>query len=531
VWFLALLAFAAPALVAFAWHPGLATLGDDSVSYLVQAQVYAGSASEVVHEWLGNETRFPPLFALLLAATGAAHDDLRAHVVVAACSVAAMIAVRAFAATRVRPRIATLLSGVLLLTPAPWLNELGILSEPLYIAITFAALAWHAYTQDAATTGARVVLGLLIGLALLTRTAAIALVAAYAAWAVCRAWRGEGRLAPAWAPLVAMLAPYALWLAVRPAAGGEDYASVLRNDWSMLVYRPLHFLSQCSESFARGWIADFTSESHVAPVTVAIVLAVLALALVGAARAVRANRLDGWYALAYAAMIFFWQFPEESSRRLLYPWLPLALLHAGEAAWLLAQRVTPRRPAWAIGFSGALVLLTTLPAMALIVSKALDRERPYPDSPLSYASMLDYYVIIPVGPARIQAARNIAVQSGLVDTARLTPPGASILWMRPDYVAVLSERRGVPWYYADGVEGAVAQLRATGTRYIVVSSIYKADLRGDSLDPVVTAQAMAPFTRLAFLRRNALIPQDEFALLEVVPSALEAYAKTLPPSR
>jgi hypothetical protein len=525
--FLALLVIAAAALVAFAWHPGLATLGDDSVSYLIQAQVYAGTAPDVVRQWLGHETQFPPLFPLLLAATGAAHDYLRAHIVVAACSVAALIAIRAFALAHVRPLFATLLVVALLLTPAPWLNELGILSEPLYIALTFAALAWHARAQALPTMRERVVLGVVIGLALITRTAAVALVAAYGAWAGLRAWGGEERRAALAAPLAIPLAFLALWLILRPAVAGENYGSVLRNDWLTLTDRPGHYFSQCAEFFARGWIADFTSESHVAAVTGAIVLAVLALALAGAVRAARANRLDGWYALAYAAMIFLWQFPEESSRRLLYPLLPLALLHAGETAFALSARVAPKRPAWGAGLAAALVALMTLPAVALIATKSLDRVRPYPDSPLTYAAMLDYYVIIPVGPARIYAARNIAVESGLVDLARLTPPGANVMWMRPDYVAVLSGRPGVPWYYADGVEGAVAQLRATGTRYIVVSSIYKADMRGDSLDPVVTAQAVAPFTRLAYLRRNALIAQDEFALLEVDPAALEAYAATL----
>jgi hypothetical protein len=102
------------------------------------------------------------------------------------------------------------------------------------------------------------------------------------------------------------------------------------------------------------------------------------------------------------------------------------------------------------------------------------------------------------------------------------------MWVRPDYVAALSGRRGVPWYYADGIEGAVRELRRTGTRYIVASTLYKADMRGDSLDPVVTAQAIVPFAHLTFLRRNALSSEDEFALFEVDPAALEAYARTLP---
>src|SRR4051812_10444357 len=62
-WALRLLA-ATLAFAAFDWHHGLAGLGDDSVSYLIQAQLYSGSASDAVRAWAGTATHFPPLFPL-----------------------------------------------------------------------------------------------------------------------------------------------------------------------------------------------------------------------------------------------------------------------------------------------------------------------------------------------------------------------------------------------------------------------------------------------------------------------------------
>src|SRR4051812_25712399 len=43
-----LLLAAFPAYFAFDAHPGLAGLGDDSVSYVIQAQLYAGTAGDAV---------------------------------------------------------------------------------------------------------------------------------------------------------------------------------------------------------------------------------------------------------------------------------------------------------------------------------------------------------------------------------------------------------------------------------------------------------------------------------------------------
>src|SRR5438552_3826311 len=102
--FALLLLAAVPAFLAFDWHHGLAGMGDDSVSYLIQAQLYAGSASDAVRAWAGTATHFPPLFPLLLAACGAAHDLLRAHLVVAACAALALVAIFAFVARVARDR-------------------------------------------------------------------------------------------------------------------------------------------------------------------------------------------------------------------------------------------------------------------------------------------------------------------------------------------------------------------------------------------------------------------------------------------
>src|SRR3954466_4345193 len=92
-----LLLAAVPAVLAFDWQHGLAGMGDDSVSYLIQAQLYSGTASDAVREWAGTATHFPPLFALLLAACGAGHDVVRAHLVVGACAGLSLVALFAFA--------------------------------------------------------------------------------------------------------------------------------------------------------------------------------------------------------------------------------------------------------------------------------------------------------------------------------------------------------------------------------------------------------------------------------------------------
>ena len=59
-WLLALAA--APLFIAFTWQPTIATVGDDSVSYLAIARWFAGSAGAHLEPWLAWHSHFPPLF-------------------------------------------------------------------------------------------------------------------------------------------------------------------------------------------------------------------------------------------------------------------------------------------------------------------------------------------------------------------------------------------------------------------------------------------------------------------------------------
>ena len=74
-------------------------------------------------------------------------------------------------------------------------------------------------------------------------------------------------------------------------------------------------------------------------------------------------------------------------------------------------------------------------------------------------------------------------------------------------------------------------LSVVPARYVVVSSLYKADIRGDALDPLVTPASVAPFAHALFIVRNPVADIDEFALLEVDRAALERYAATVPGMR
>ena len=147
----------------------------DEVSYLALARLFSGG-----EPWAPFVTTFPPLFALLLAATGGAHDLARAHAVVAACAILALPLVHAYARLRLPGRIAPLVAtAAFLLTPAAWIAVKGILSEPAYLLASLACIVFfEARSWPVASLRDRWVFAILVAAAVSLRSAGLMLVAA-----------------------------------------------------------------------------------------------------------------------------------------------------------------------------------------------------------------------------------------------------------------------------------------------------------------------------------------------------------------
>jgi hypothetical protein len=290
------------------------------------------------------------------------------------------------------------LVAVLLLAPTSWSGIKGILSEPMYLLASMLALRVFAERLERAPGALEdwVIFGALLSGAYLTRTAGIALVAAFVAHAAVRVAaapreRGHLRLL---VPLAMVAAPAAAWIAWRPAAldGYGHTAGALLQSW---IAQPGLLLAAGPRFMLDGWIASFAVDAA-GPLVPRVVLAAVGLAgVAGAALRARANRLDGWYVLATLAMLTLWVFDERNMRRLLYPVVPLLLLHAAFAVH--AACVAMGRPALApraIAVPAALLALLCAPAAWLTFQKARDTQRLLEDTRYAAADITDYYLTL-----------------------------------------------------------------------------------------------------------------------------------------
>jgi len=535
--FLLLLAAFAPLALHFGWHDGIATVSDDSVSYLTLAHWLAGDASNpYLAKWTWWQAHFPPLFPLLLAATGAWDHLEWAHVLVAGLEVVAVALLYAYAVLRLESRRGALaVTSLFILAPVAWVHILGILSEPLFLALSLGALLWHEarLARGKGRDADWLAFGLLVALACLTRLVGLALVAALIAQAVfARLARREG---PGWRAIVLAVLPTALlmgaWLALRPIQGGDKYEGIVASSLHNWITAPGAMLPVAAQSITDAWIAAFAVDPG-APLVMrgAFIVAGL-LALAGAARAARSNRLDGWYALAFAAVLFGWVFGEGVTRRLLYPLVPLALLHAALAlrAMLPPFALGARGEAFALGTVAAFQALLCLPALAQLQEKSFDRAPVLEGFAYSYADVTDYYTSHG-GEARKHAAGMVATIAGLEALAKATPPSARVMWMRPEYVALLGHRDGVPWYFRWDASELARQVRATGTTHLVLSRYVKTDLTPTPGDPSPLLASILEYSRVVMKLPDATDGSDAFLLLEVEPGRLDALLAALPAS-
>ena len=514
----------APLFAAFAWQRVLASVGDDSVSYVAMARWMDGSAGPMLTPWLAWHSHFPPLFPALLALTGGAHDYLVAHLVVAAFAAASVPLVARVGALRLGSDWAGFwLAAAFLALPTAWLSAKGVLSEPLYLFLSLAALLAHErWIVPGAASGRRhLAFGILLAAAYSARAVGIVLVAAFVARELFAYARIRRIPRGAWIALVPVGIYMVAWPLFRP--GGHVYAQTLHAVVRAWLEAPLVTLRLSSEFFLGGWIASFVAEGAVSVWVTALLCVAGVLAVAGAVRAAMRNRIDGWYALFTLALLLAWIFGVENTRRLLYPVMPLALLHAAETLLAIAARLRIDKPWRAAAVACALPMAASAPAILLVAQKAADATPLVEGGAYRASDISDYYRIINVPEARALAAKHANTLAGLEALRAVTPPGARVMWVRPEYVALLGERPGTPSYYSWDAAALAGHVRDDRVQYLVVAGISKSDLAARVGNGAAALEQARAFTRPVFALANPFTRKDEFVLLRVEPAALEGF--------
>jgi hypothetical protein len=522
--------------MAFTWQPGLASVYDDSVSYLVMAQALdPWSRPDAAVAAAFPFQSFPPAFPLALAIVGGAHDWHVAHAFVALCFAASVylsgLLARDATGSGVTA-VATALTVALL--PGAWIHVKGILSEFPYLAVSLAALAWHRRVDargNGRATLAWAGLGALLAAALLTRSIGVALVAAIALAEALR-WRRErdrARLRGAALAIAIPLACAALWYALRPAVpAGDNYlnvsSGVLRDALEKGPAWVLGLVLGNVAAIAHAWLHALLI-FWTGPLQPRVIIAALVgvLAIVGTVHRLLRREADAFYIAGFVAVLLVWPFPEHMYR-LVLPLVPLLLV----AAWWSFDGLVRRaargpgaaRHARFAACAAFLPLAACVPAVLFYVAARAGMPEE-PVGPYRRADIAEFYRI-PAGPyASAVAEREVRTFADMDRIRATTPAQARVMWYLPDYVALLAGRAGARLPDTRDAAALAAEVRSRGADYLYVNAIHLRDEGTGGDDPLAPARLAAAYTETAWERRDAR-GGLESALLKVDPQKLEA---------
>ena len=461
------------ACAAFVWQPTLASFADDSVSYLVMAQVFSPyqAASPAVTAAFAREAFYPPLFPGLLALAGAAHDIAWAHGFTALLLAAALPVLYALGVRWLESRwVAAFAVLCTALLPALWVNAKGILSEPLFCALLLALLL--AMERDESRRRTALLAVLLAALAL-TRTAGLAVAGFYALWALTRRVQPLRSRFLSLVPAIAAGAAYAAWIAVRPAETADDNMRIVleragaflggEQPWAAMG----ESLARQARAVAEAWVGGlvvYWIEGR--PVRLALCGLVGALSLVGLVLRLRAGKPDAWLMAGYLALYLVWPFYDQMGR-FLFPVLPVLVLYAFLASGAAAKTLG-RRPALTQAAIGLLMLSLAVPAMAFIHQRAIARG--------PYVQITDWYRVPGLSEARARSEIHLGLLADMAAIRALTRHEHRVMWVVPSYVALLADRRAVRAPAAElAPEDYLRAVRAAQPDYVFLSFYHPRD--------------------------------------------------------
>lgn len=458
---------------AFVRQDGLGTFADDSVSYLVMAQVFSPwqPASAAVADAFSREAVYPPLFPVLLAIAGAAHDYARAHVLTALLVAACLPLVYLLAVRWLGDRCAALaaLLAVALL-PSLWIQARGILSEPLFCVLLLSVF-W-ALDAPMRERPRAVLLGVLLASLVLTRSAGVPVVLALLAWALLRPGLGaKERVAAVWPVLVAVAA-YVGWTTLQPAQiadpnmemARERLQAILSSEqpWAVLAAGIARQAQAMAEAWAGGLLLFWVEGQPVRPL-LSGVIGVLALG--GLAHRFLSGRADAWMLAAYLVLYLLWPFYDQMTR-FLFPAIPVLVLYAFYALLVLANRIDRQAAA---GAALALTIATlAAPGLAFIHQRFQMRE--------PHARIVDWYRTPDLAAARARAQVHLGLAADMRDIRALTAPGARVMWVTPAYIALLADRHAMPAPPASlGPQRYLAAVDAVRPDYVLLTTFHPRD--------------------------------------------------------
>ncbi len=443
--------------------------GGDNAGYLTLAYslIQRGAYLDLYDPAEPPHTKYPPAYPLLLA--GAMLVGARSWAVFKIMSAAlvavSVLAVFAWASARKEPVYGAAVASLLALSDAYLWSSRWILSDPMFVVLTFLALAalerWGAGCPGSGWRrwGLPALGGLGAILAYFTRSAGLPLVIAVLAWLALRhRWRAAAAFA------AAFLVPASLWWNRSRMLGGNRYfaefgmvdpydPSLGFVDATGLIARVLENVWLYAGVFIPAGLTGYGGWLFVS-----LGLLLVLLATVGWWRRARSQlRVGELFVPLYTGLILLWPVVWSGDRFAL-PLFPFVLFYAGESWLALAGRFgrSRRWPRMAAGILAVLVLggpsawVWKAQAESASTCRALEQA---------------------LGPFACQRAGAQEFAAAALWSGSSLPDSAVVLSRKPRIFFLLSARKSLNYPMSSDAALLVETAEGAGAQYVLLDQV------------------------------------------------------------
>ncbi len=412
--------------IKFVWHDSLTTFASDSANYMLMAlylSPWEEASLPIQSLWPYQE--YPPLFPFVLALTGVVHNMTAAHVFTLFILIAALPLIYLFAkqcfATKWQ---AMFITSIFIISPSTWMNILGILSENLYIFLSFLILILF-NKQKFQTIRMAVIFGILLSALMLTRTIGVAMFAAYFFSGLLLYKRKEINK-------IIYLMPIFITIFINGIAKLLHQSSIPSQYIRQL--KDLEFGNQFI-AIIDAWFSSwqfYWTDNLMLPY--AIVLVTGLLACFGLLYRLTTLKFDAIYVTVYLLILLLWPHPGQALR-FIYPIQAILLIYAFYFLDYLCKTFSSTSSYKPITILLLLMFSVVLPPLSF----AYNRYNVGSDN--EYNHIKEFYRFPDIKNAQINAGIQTAMFNDMVDIKNDTNENDLILYFNSSYIALLANRK------------------------------------------------------------------------------------------
>jgi hypothetical protein len=468
--------------IKFVWHDNLSSFASDSANYMLMA-LYLSPWEEapLPIQSLWSYQEYPPLFPFLLALTGVVHNMIAAHVFTLSILIAALPLIYLFAkqcfATKWQ---ALFITSIFVISPSAWMNILGILSENLYILLSFLILFLF-QKQKIQTIKMSVIFGILLSALMLTRTIGIAMFTAYLLSGFSLYKRKEINK-------IIYLIPVFITILINGIAKLLHQSSIPSQYLRQL--RDLEFGNQFN-AIIDAWFSSwqfYWVDNLILPY--AIILMTGLLACCGLLYRLITLQFDAIYIAVYLLILLLWPHSGQALR-FIYPIQAILLIYAFYFLDYLFKKYSSTAPYKPI----AILLLLMSSVVVPPLSFAYNRYNVGSDN--GYNHIKEFYRFPDLKKAQINAGIQTTMFNDMVQIRNNTNKNDLILYFSSTYVALLANRKSkdITFNYIDENSYTVDDI--SDADYIYLSRLHPRKTR-ENINGVATLEYFSDNTEIVW---------------------------------